>query len=188
VTKKTLLPLITILLFAVFVTLAILRYRSQKTTFLDSVPIIPTSSPRSLPQSDIEPTGTPGVAQSVDTAAITKQVSDELSSIEKEKIYDSLPLRLENFSTSANLKTTINIYSLSFDPIASLRLEIYGPNYNDSLLTSPSAIAFKESFLEAKKRLVSKGVILSNLQIIYGNRQYIQDTATYWVGTFKLLD
>ena len=187
-TKKTFLPLIILLLFVIFVTLGILRYRSQKTPFLDSVPLIPSSTLPRLPQPNTESSVTPGVARPVDTAAIVKQVSDETSFVEKEKIYDSLPLRLENFPTSANLKTTINIYSLSFDPTASLRLEIYGPNYNDSLLTSPSAIAFKESFLEAKKHLVSKGVVLKNLQIIFGNRQYIQDTATYWVGAFKLLD
>lgn len=187
-TKKIPLLLITILLFLAFVALGVFRYRSQKAPFSESVPLIPASSSRQSLLPDTAPTGAPGVAKPVDIDAITRQIPDETSLIEKEKVFESLPLRQENFSTSTNLKTTINIYSLSFDPSASLRLEIYGPNYHDSLLTSPSALAFRESFLEAKKQLISKGVVLKNLQIIYGNRQYIQDTATYWVRSFKLLD
>lgn len=185
--KKILLILITVVLFVFFVTLGILQYRSQRGSVSETAPLIPTKTTRiSRPAAAI--TRTPGIPGAVDVVAATKPIADEISLIEKDKVFDALPLRKENFPTSVNIKTTINIYSFAYDPASSIRLEIYGINYNDSQITGPNAVAFKESFLEAKKQLTSRGVVLKNLQIIYGNRQYIQDTATYWVTTFKLLD
>ena len=101
---------------------------------------------------------------------------------------DDLPIYIDNFVTGTKINTTINVYSLVSDPPTSVRIEIYGPNYNNAGLLSEDAKAFKASFEEIKKYLKSKKVNLSNLQIIYGNRQYIQDTATLWVKEFKLLD
>jgi len=186
--KKILLALITFTLFAAFVTLAILRYRSQKVAVTETVPLIPSASAPRVSRPEAEITRTPGIPVQTDIAEATKQITDEVSLLEKDKIFDSLPLRQENFVTSVGLKTTINLFSFSYDPASSLRLEIYGLNYNLSELTGPNAIAFKESFQQAKKQLTTKGVVLKNLQIIYGNRQYIQDTATYWVKSFNLLD
>ena len=185
--KKILLPLVTLVLFVFFVTLGILQYRSQRAFAPETTPLIPAKTVRA-PRPAAEITQTPGIPTKVDPSISLKSIPDDLSFIEKDKIFDSLPLRTENFSTSTSLKTTINIYSFDYDPASSIRLEIYGINYNDSLITGPNAIAFKESFLEAKKQLTSRGAVLKNLQIIYGNRQYIQDTATYWIKTFKLLE
>ena len=186
--KKILLAFITITLFVSLVTLAILRYRSQKVAVTQTVPLIPSSSTPRVSRPEAEITRTPGIPVQTDVSATTKQITDEVSLLEKDKIFDSLPLRQENFVTSVGLKTTINIYSFFYDPASSIRLEIYGLNYNLSELTGQNAIAFKESFLEAKKQLTAKGVVLKNLQVVYGNSQYIQDTATYWVKAFKLLD
>lgn len=186
--KKILLAFITLIVFAISVTLGILRYRSQKATVTETVPLIPSVSTPRVARPEIEITRTPDIPVQTDIQNATKHITEEVSLLEKDKVFDSLPLRQENFATSVGLKTTINIFSFPYDPISSIRLEIYGLNYNLSKLTDPNAIAFKESFLEAKKSLTSKGVVLKNLQIIYGNRQYIQDTATYWVSAFKLLD
>lgn len=185
--KKTLLLFFTLIFFALFVFVGILRYRSQKTPFFGSIPLLPTATPRSS-LSKTEDSSAPNTPQQTNIITATKQVSDEVSLAEKDKVFDSLPLRKENFNTSVNLPTTINLYSFSYDPPSVIRLEIYGINYNLPELTGPNAIAFKESFLEAKKQLASRGVVVKNLQIIFGNRQYIQDTATYWVKAMNLLD
>jgi len=120
------------------------------------------------------------------TSDVEKTKDSALSQAEKNKIISSLPIRIENFQTSQNIKTTINIFSSTYDPQSSLHIEIYNVNFNEPLIDGANAIAFKESFIEAKKRLEQKKVNTSNLQIIYGNRQYIQDTAQYWVKEFKL--
>lgn len=186
--KKILILFVTLFLFFGLITLAIIQYRSQSTSLTETTPLIPTSVTPQAARPAAEITRSPGIPVQTDLQNVTKQIADEVSLLEKDKIFDSLPLRQENFVTSVGLKTTINIYSFAYDPDSSIRLEIYGLNYNDSTLTGSNAIAFKESFLEAKKKLLAQKVILKNLQIIYGNRQYIQDTATYWVSAFKLLD
>lgn len=119
---------------------------------------------------------------------VTEQITNQVSEIEKDKIVEELPIRINDFQTSTNITTTINIFTLLTDPPQSIRLEIYGPNYNNTGLLSSDARAFKESFEEVKKYFKNKKVNLNNLQIIYGNRQYIQDTATLWVKEFGLLN
>ncbi len=186
--KKILLTIITLVLFVIFVVLGILQYRSQRAALKETIPLISTTPTPFVSRPAAQITQEPGIPPQVDTKEATKLIPNEASLIEKDKIFDYLPLRQENFATSVGINTTINIYSFAYDPDSSIRLEIYGINYNDSSLTGPNAIAFKESFLEAKKKLLAYKVVLKNLQIIYGNRQYIQDTAAFWVSAFKLLD
>lgn len=119
---------------------------------------------------------------------VAEKITDQVSEIEKDKIVTDLPYRIENFVTGTKINTTINVYELVTDPPTAIRVEIYGPNYNNAGLLSEDAKAFKASFQEIKKYFKTKKVNLNNLQIIYGNRQYIQDTAILWVNDFGLLN
>lgn len=186
--KKIIFSLFSIVLLVAIITTGILQYRSQKTTITETVPLLPIPKVTQTFKPIAKITGIPGIPQQTNIQATTKQIADAVSLAEKNKFYDALPIRKEDFATSANIKTTINIYSFAYDPSSSIRLEIYGINYNLPEITGPNAVAFKESFLEAKKQLTSRGAIIKNLQIIFGNRQYIQDTASYWVKSFNLLD
>ena len=118
----------------------------------------------------------------------SKVAPNSIALDEKNKIKDLLPLRVKDFSTTSGVKTTINVYSLSSDPESVMRIEIYNINFNIDNLNGVNAIAFKDSMNYVVNWLKSKNINPKNLQIIYGNRQYIQDTASYWVNTFKLLD
>lgn len=185
--KKITLPLIALGIFLLFFLIGVIQYRLQGTSFLETIPLLPQRTPTPAPA---RPTGRPAplTPKQTDIDAAISSIDDETSLNEKAKFSESLPVRINNFATSVGIKTTINIYLLESDPPSSVRLEIYGINYNDQGIEGKQAIAFKESFLKAKEFLVSKQVILKDLQIIYGNRQYIQDTATYWVKTFGLLN
>lgn len=119
---------------------------------------------------------------------VANQIPIQKSESEKDKIIDQLPYRINGFITGSKINTTINVFTLESDPPQSVRLEIYGPNYNNAGLLSEDAKAFNASFKEVKKFFDQNEVNLANLQIIYGNRQYIQDTATLWVKEFGLLD
>lgn len=120
---------------------------------------------------------------------LSEKISDSISQTEKDKLAPLLPINIKNFSTSVKIPTNINIFSVSSEPSQVIHLEIYGINYNfpDPTLDNPHAVAFLESFTHVKKLLFEKGINLNNLQILYGNRNYIQTTAEGWIKTFKLL-
>jgi len=108
----------------------------------------------------------------------------------KQTLQTHLPLYSENFPTSVNISTTINIYTLPQDPNYLIRLDIYGINYHHSSTDetiNPHATAFKESFLKAKSLLEEKGVNLQSVYFIFGGRPYIQQTAQEWIKHFNLL-
>ncbi len=184
-TQKTII-ISSIVLLTIFVSTGIYSYNKNKKTLAGNIPLI---SPKKTT------TKTPVIQKKVELISnsqtnnlkVINKIPSETSIVEIEKIVDSLPIRLNDYATNTGLKTTINIYKSAVDEDSILRLEIYGINYNEQSLTGQNALAFKESFLEAKKYL-PKTINLKNTQIIYGNRQYIQDTATYWVNNFKLLD
>lgn len=164
----------------------ITKPQKSKSLFLNTIPlfnkkITPTPSPKTV----FTATQTP---QQTNLTALKNNFNSNLSLVERDKISQVLPVRINNFQTSTSLITTINLFTLASDPPESLRLEIYGVNYNNSTLTSDDAIAFKDSFLQIKKAILSRKINYKNLLLIYGNRQYIQDTATFWVKEFKLLD
>lgn len=175
------------IILVTFLVISLTKPKNPNSTFLNTIPLLNQNA-------TLAPTSTTNNFQSTNTPPQTNmdnvqnKVDSNLSSVEKEKILSILPTRIDDFKTSTALVTTINLYSLPTDPLESVRLEIYNLNFNNSLLTSTDAIAFKDSFIEIKKILLVRKVNLKNLQIIYGNRQYIQDTATYWVNSFKLLD
>jgi hypothetical protein len=182
--KKTILLISILVLLVVVIILSLTQIRPSG-VFSPTVPLLPTPSTSTF---ETSPNTTTGIPKQTDVASAIQKISDTKSLAEKDKLKNELPFRINDFPTSVNIKTTINISSFSYDPPSSLRLEIYGINYNDSEISGPQATAFKESFLAAKNIFLAKKVNLKDLQIIYGNRQYIQDTATYWVNIFKLLD
>ncbi len=185
-TKKTII-ISSVVLLTIFVSSGIYSYNKNKKTKPENIPLV--NQKTALPTPIYKKTSAPDPISAPQTNAdvAVQQIPSDISSVEIEKIASLLPIRLNDFTTKAGIKTTINVYQTEIDEPTVLRLEIYGINYNEQSLTGPNALAFKESFLEARKYF-PKDMVLKNTQIIYGNRQYIQDTATYWVNQFKLLD
>lgn len=187
--KKTLIIIFTIILLSLVVFFTFQRNKNgeSKSFFLNTIPLLnkETKKGNNEEENVIYPPINPA---QTNYQKVTTQITDQISEIEKDKLVDDLPYRIENFVTGTKINTTINVYELVTDPPTAVRIEIYGPNYNNAGLLSEDAKAFKASFEEAKKYLRSKKVNLNNLQIIYGNRQYIQDTAALWVKEFGLLN
>lgn len=127
--------------------------------------------------------------KSADITKISSTVSDSVSQTEKNKMKSFLPMTIKDFAASNGKITNVNIYALDSEPSQIIHLEIYGINYNLSEATTdnPQAVAFSETFTNVKKLLLQKGINLANLQIVYGNREYIQTTAENWINTFNLL-
>lgn len=171
----------------IFIVIRLTSPRGENSLFLNTIPLINkdsniNTSPTPIP---FESTETP---PQTNFEKLKSNFETELSQKEKDKLSNILPLKFVDFKTSTSLSTDINIYSLPSDPEESIRLEVYGINFNNFNIASDDAIAFKDSFIQVKKNIASKNINFKNLMIIYGNRQYIQDTATYWVKEFKLLD
>lgn len=106
-------------------------------------------------------------------------------------VSDRFPIYLKGFSTSVGITTTINIYFLKDDDPSMMRLEIYGLSYmnKDELdpNNNPNIVAYKESFTKALSLIRDTGVDPKQLNIIYGDRPEIQETANYWVDKLGLL-
>lgn len=186
--KKYLYPLIAVLatFFVAYLFIVLTKPETRKSIFLNTIPLIGSKSTPIKPDQVIyQKTNTPS---QTNINKITEQVDKATALSEKQKIAAVLPIRIDNFKTSTSLSTTINLYSLPSDPESTVRLEIYGLNFNNTSSKSEDALAFRDSFLQMKKTLLSRNLNLQNLQIIYGNRQYIQDTASLWTKEFKLLD
>ncbi len=187
--KKIILSIIlaAVLVITIFLLVKSKKPGSSNSFFLNTVPLInkETNQNKNNDEEIIYPPINPA---QTNYQKISDQVTNQVSEIEKDKIGDDLPVRVDNFVTGTKINTTINVFSLVTDPPQSVRIEIYGPNYNNTGLLSEDAKAFKVSFEEIKKYFKTKKVNLNNLQIIYGNRQYIQDTATLWVKEFGLLN
>lgn len=186
--KRTFLITFTLIFLVLMVFFFVQKSKTgeSKSFFLNTIPLLDKNKTQ---QENQEVTIYPPVNPvKTNYQKVTEKITDQVSEIEKDKIAEDLPIYLDNFSTGTKINTTINIYSLISDPPTSVRIEIYGPNYNNAGLLSEDAKAFKVSFEEAKKYLRGKKINLNNLQIIYGNRQYIQDTATLWVKEFGLLN
>jgi hypothetical protein len=118
----------------------------------------------------------------------TPQTQKAISS--KEKLISVLPIYVENFKTSNDRLTTLNVYTIPEDPNYLVRIEIYGIDYqiqNTNLAENPDAVAFIDSFKEIKKRLTDKGVNIKDLYFIFSERAHIQTTAELWVNEFRLL-
>ncbi len=176
-----------LLIILFFLFLSSKRSGTTKSLFLNTIPLLNNSNGQNSQDKEniIYPPINP---VQTNYQKVAEQIINQSSEIEKDKIVDDLPYRIENFVTGTKINTTINVYELVTDPPTAIRIEIYGPNYNNAGLLSEDAKAFKASFQEIKKYFKTKKVNLNNLQIIYGNRQYIQDTATLWVKEFGLLN
>ncbi len=123
-------------------------------------------------------------------SSLSQQAPDSFALVEKKKLLPLLPLYLKAFPTSVGINTDISIFTLVEDPPASIHLEIYNVDFQESIASkdNPNVVAFAESLIKTKAELATKGINLKNLQIIYNNRQFAQDTALNWVHVFKLLD
>lgn len=186
--KKTLLIIVSVLIL-VFLLFFFLRSKKSavpNSIFLNTIPLLDrnTNQDTNKQEDIIYPPINPA---KTNYQKVSSLIADQVSEVEKDKIGEDLPIRIDSFNTGTKINTTINVFSLVTDPPQSVRIEIYGPNYNNAGLLSEDAKAFKASFEEIKKYFKQKKVNLNNLQIIYGNRQYIQDTATLWVKEFNLL-
>lgn len=108
----------------------------------------------------------------------------------RSSIASQLPIYVESIPTSVNLPTTINIYFLPSDPPETLRFEIYGLSYlnrDSSEFTNPNITAFRETFNHGLDLLRQKGIDPSQLIFIYGNKEYVRDTAQAWITKYALL-
>ena len=131
----------------------------------------------------------------------TSQLRSELSSLADDKkkaavayvslVKDRLPIYYEGFETSVGIDTTINIFRLDGDPEEITRLEIYGLSYlyKDELdeQKNPNVTAFKESFNKALSILQESGIDPKQLVFVYGDKDYVRITSTYWVDKLGLL-
>lgn len=184
--NKKLLLIISLTAIVILLLISIaLQPSVRKTVFQKTIPLLPSPTPSvaiSMPR------GTPNVPPATNISNILKRGDTQTAEIERQKIASNLPIRINDYETSLKQKTTINIFTLPSDPKSLLHIEIYGINYNHPEIDQSDAIAFRESFLLAKKALTSRGINLKNLRISFGNRQYIQDTALYWITAYKLLD
>lgn len=184
ITKKILIIIsLTTIVSAITYTL-ITRQETKK--ILESIPLISKSS--ITPTTTKTPQNKPITISAVDRNSVVENQDTSTSINEIEKLYDVLPVYIDNFKTKSGQTCTVNLYIGYEDPIGSLRLEIYGPNYNERNLSGQNALTFKECFTEIKNTFNLKKVDIKKLIFIYGNRQYIQNTASYWVKEFKLLD
>jgi hypothetical protein len=127
-----------------------------------------------------------GVKNTVDTKSA--QTIKAIAS--KNKVLSSLPIYVEDFKTSNDRLTTLNVYTIPEDPDYLVHIEIYGIDYqiqNTNLGENPDAVAFIDSFKEIKKRLTDKGINIKDLYFVFSGREYIEKTAELWVNEFKLL-
>ncbi len=157
--------------------------RTQTTKQISTIPIIPAGISPNAPGIVVkEPVA-------VDVSSLSNQIPDTVSQKEKSKIAPFLPINVQNFKTSVGITTNFNIFSIESEPSQVIHAEVYGINYylSDANTNNPQAVAFVESFNQIKKLLSDKGVDVSKLQILYGNREYIQSTAENWVKVFRLL-
>jgi hypothetical protein len=107
----------------------------------------------------------------------------------REEVEKFLPLYLENFETSVGLTTTINIFVMPDDPKEVIRFEIYGLSYlnsDSSPFTNPNVTAFQESYRHGLDAMRERGIDPSRLIFIYGDVEYVRETAGSWVEKFNL--
>lgn len=175
--------LVTISIFFVFNT-----GNQPKRLFSNTIPLLNKSSSRE--NSDIIPTKKypSPVNIRTDISHILDSSESASATEESDKLSEILPYFVESFKTSVGIITTITIEIKEYDPPSLIRFNVYGINYSERDTKDIQATAFKESFLEAKKYLAQYKVNLKNLNIVYSDYQYAQDTASYWVKEFKLLD
>lgn len=178
---KKIIPIAFILLIVAIIIMLIVSNKSSKET-----------PPDSSPKFDLHPldssTNTPPLTKDGQVDTDSPEVQNAIT--QKTSLKEHLPIYIENYPTSANISTTINLYSLDDEPEYTVHLEIYEVIYHDqnyNFNENPNALAFKESFLAAKQTLQELGVDPTKLYYIYGSRKYIQETAELWVDKLELL-
>lgn len=106
-----------------------------------------------------------------------------------DSIENKLPLYLEDFATSVNINTSINIYRLNDDPAETVRLEIYGLSYlnqESDPKKNPNVVAFKESYAKAITMLEGQNIDPKKLIFIYGDKEYVRIASEIWISKLGL--
>lgn len=156
---------------SVLILLLVLLLTPRKTSQPQTTGATPTPSPRS------------------ELADLSKEKRNQ-AMIYVDSIEKKLPIYLESFPTSAGITTSINLYRLNDDEAEIVRLEIYGLSYlNKNELDpkkNPNITAFKESYLKAIELLEGQNIDPKKLIFIYGDKDYVRETSTYWVDKLKL--
>lgn len=116
--------------------------------------------------------------------AVSSKKEQKKSINEKQELDPHLPIYIEDIPTSSGKLTTLNIFSSEYDPEYTVRLEIYGINYNNSepSISNPDYTAFQETFYRAQEELRSRNIEPDEIVFIYGNREYINQVASGWVN------
>ncbi len=102
-----------------------------------------------------------------------------------------LPLHKNNFTTSVNIKTDINIYINNNDPIETTRFEISGLSYTNSETNpdiNPNITAYRESFNHGLQLLKDNEIVPNRMIFSYSDTNQIQNTAKTWINHLKLLN
>lgn len=129
------------------------------------------------------------------------QLRSELSNLNEEKrqaaidyydlVSDNFPFHLPKLATSVGINTEVYIYHAEDDPLEITRFEVIGLSYvNKNELDpskNPNVTAFKESFQMGLSVLREAGIDPSKLIFVYGDKDYVQATASYWVDKLGLL-
>lgn len=106
-------------------------------------------------------------------------------------VSDNFPIYYPDFRTSVGISTEIHIFHFEDDPLELTRFEISGLSYvNKNELDeskNPNVTAFKESFQKGLSLLTEAQVDPKKLIFIYGDRDYVQSSASYWVDKLGLL-
>lgn len=108
----------------------------------------------------------------------------------KELIRSRIPIYIPNMKTSVGIDTTLNIYLLKYSSENEIYMEIYGVDYQkpgDDPAKNPNVVAFKETFLEGKRRLEAAGVDMKKANMVYGTKAYINNRAKMWIQQLNLL-
>lgn len=154
-----------------------------------SPPLTSPSSPPPIPQAYTPPFYTQ--PQSFTDGQVDASLPAVQAAVQaKQKLAPHLPIYIENFQTSVNLPTTINLYTLSTDPGYLIHFDIYGIDYqnqNSDPTINPHVTAFKESFLHAQQQLTQLNLNLKDLYFVFGGQEFIQQTAELWINSLNLL-
>lgn len=128
------------------------------------------------------------------------QLRSSLINLSEEKIKDSqnyrasiidkLPIYLPKFMTSTGIETSLNIAPHPEDS-SLVYFEIFGLSYLNqkelNFVKNPNVLAYKETFLYGLNLLKELGIDYKKLIFVYGDKNYVQTTASYWVDKLGLL-
>lgn len=130
-----------------------------------------------------------GVGSNIVPINLSKEKRDA-AMVYTASIEHKLPLVDENFPTSVGINTSIRLSRADFDLAEIVHLDINGLAYisKDELdeKNNPNLTAFKESYLRAIDLLEGQNIDPKKLIFVFGDKQYMQTTALYWIDQLGL--